>query len=96
METLIIRRAKDICEDFETPLEMLIDELRIEPPTLTPKKFKKFIKSCNLYKDKKMTKEFINNFRVQGGTDVDCKRIIAAYDKVGHQNLSLVNHILKY
>ncbi len=59
---------------------MLMDELRTEPKTLNQKDFKKFIKSCNLYKDKVMTQSFFDNFATKKG-EVDCEAILAAYDK---------------
>ena len=59
---------------------MLIDELRTEEKKLNHKDFKKFIKSCNLYKDKTLTDAFLNVFALTP-FEVDCEAIIAAYDK---------------
>jgi hypothetical protein len=79
-KALVIQRAKVVCENFATPLEMLIDELRTEPKKMNHKEFKKFIKSCNLYKDKTLTEAFLKNFPLTP-FEVDCESIIAAYDK---------------
>jgi len=76
---LVMHRANLVCKNFGTPLRMLIDELRKEEKILTQKQFKKFIKSCNLYKDKVMTESLMRNFA--HSLDVDCEAIIAAYDK---------------
>lgn len=62
---------------------MLIDELRIEPEVMRHDQFKKFIKSCNLYKDKVLTETFFKYFPVKSSPfEVDCKAIIEVYDKV--------------
>ena len=61
---------------------MLIDELRTEPKVLGHKEFKKFIKSCNLYKDKTMTRSFLDNFPTKSIVEVDCRKIIEVYDQV--------------
>ena len=59
---------------------MLIDELRTEPEKLNHKDFKKFIKSCNLYKDKALTDSFIETFKASP-FEVDCKGIVEAFDR---------------
>jgi hypothetical protein len=59
---------------------MLMEELAKEPKSMTSKKFKKFIKSCNLYKDKIMTEAFEKVFP-QGNFEVDAEGIIEAFDK---------------
>lgn len=59
---------------------MLMEELAKEPPVLTKVAFKKFIKSCNLYKDKSLTDAFENVFATPNG-EVDGLAIIEAFDK---------------
>lgn len=59
---------------------MLMEELATEKKKLTTAEFRKFIKSCNLYKDKSLTDAFEKVFP-SGSFDVDAEAIIAAFDK---------------
>lgn len=62
---------------------MLIDELRTEPDTMTQDEFKKFIKSCDLYKDRVLTETFFKYFpKGASQSPVDCAAIISVYDRV--------------
>ncbi|XP_021945191.2 leucine-rich repeat-containing protein 74A-like [Folsomia candida] len=77
---LVIRRANIVCENFVTPLVMLMEELAKEPKKLSKTAFRKFIKQCNLYKDKSLTDAFENVFATPSG-EVDGEAILAAFDK---------------
>jgi len=59
---------------------MLMEELAKEPPEMTTTQFKKFIKQCNLYKDKTQTEAFEKVFE-KGPMVVNAAAIIAAFDK---------------
>lgn len=59
---------------------MLMEELAKEPKKLSKTAFRKFIKQCNLYKDKSLTDAFENVFATPSG-EVDGEAILAAFDK---------------
>lgn len=59
---------------------MFMEELAKEPPTLTKAAFKKFVKQCNLYKDKSLTEAFENVFATPGG-EIDRDALLEAFDK---------------
>lgn len=62
-----------------------MEELAKEKPVLTQAEFKKFLKQCNLFKDKTVTDAFMNVFSTPGDLpsqpNVDAEGIIAAFDK---------------
>jgi len=61
-------------------IRMLMNELGYEPKIMKAPLFRKFIKSCNLYKDRVMTEAFEKVFAV-GYSEVDCAGILEAFDK---------------
>lgn len=64
-----------------------MEELAKEKKTLTVPQFKKFIKQCNLYKDKTLTEAFENVFAVPpvpgvfSPPEVNAEAILEAFDK---------------
>jgi len=77
---VLMRKADAVCKSFETPLVMLMEELAKEKKELTSKEFRKFIKQCNLYKDKTLTEAFEKTFPTPDG-HVDAVALLEAFDK---------------
>ncbi|CAL8090062.1 unnamed protein product [Orchesella dallaii] len=81
LRQLVIRKADAVCTSFETTLVMLMEELAKEKKELTVAEFRKFIKQCNLYKDKSVTEAFEKVFEKPGTGFVDAVAILEAFDK---------------